>query len=40
VDQEVVDDGNWVTSRQPSDISAFNKAMLHLFASKPAGAPR
>jgi protease I len=32
VDREVVEDGNWVTSRQPSDIPAFNKAMLKLFA--------
>jgi protease I len=32
VDKEVVEDGNWVTSRQPKDIPAFNKAMLKLFA--------
>jgi hypothetical protein len=32
VDQEVVVDDNWVTSRQPSDIPAFNEAMLNLFA--------
>jgi protease I len=32
VDQEVVVDGNWVTSRQPDDIPAFNDAMLSLFA--------
>jgi protease I len=32
VDREVVEDDNWVTSRQPSDIPAFNKAMLELFA--------
>jgi protease I len=32
VDREVVEDGNWVTSRQPKDIPAFNKAMLKLFA--------
>jgi protease I len=32
VDREVVVDGNLVTSRQPSDIPAFNQAMLSLFA--------
>ncbi len=30
-DREVVTDGNWVSSRQPSDIPAFNQAMLNLF---------
>src|SRR6202140_1080007 len=32
VDREVVEDGNWVTSRQPSDLPAFNRAMLALFS--------
>jgi protease I len=32
VDQEVVEDDNWVTSRQPDDLPAFNKAMINLFA--------
>ena len=32
VNQEVVEDDNWVTSRQPSDIPAFNRAMMDLFA--------
>jgi protease I len=32
VDREVVEDGNWVTSRQPSDLPAFNRAMIHLFS--------
>ncbi|HZU75836.1 MAG TPA: type 1 glutamine amidotransferase domain-containing protein [Dehalococcoidia bacterium] len=32
VDQEVVRDRNWVTSRKPSDIPAFNREMLALFA--------
>jgi deglycase len=32
VDREVVEDGNWVTSRQPTDLPAFNRAMLGLFA--------
>jgi protease I len=31
-DQEAVVDGNWVTSRQPSDIPAFNHHMLSLFS--------
>ena len=31
-DMEVVEDANWVTSRQPSDLPAFNRAMLRLFA--------
>lgn len=39
VDQEVVLDDNWVTSRQPSDIPAFNREMLALFA-RHAGARR
>lgn len=34
LDQEVVRDRNWVSSRQPSDIPAFNKAMIELFAEK------
>jgi protease I len=33
VDREVVEDGNWVTSRQPTDLPAFNRAMLRLFSS-------
>jgi protease I len=32
LDQEVVIDRNWVTSRQPDDIPAFNHEMLILFA--------
>ncbi|HZQ19939.1 MAG TPA: type 1 glutamine amidotransferase domain-containing protein [Terriglobales bacterium] len=31
-DEEVVQDKNWVSSRQPSDIPAFNHAMIELFA--------
>jgi protease I len=31
-DEEVVRDKNWVTSRQPSDIPAFNSALTELFA--------
>jgi len=30
-EQETVVDGNWVSSRQPNDIPAFNKAILELF---------
>jgi protease I len=33
VDEEVVVDGNLVTSRKPDDIPAFNKKMLELFGS-------
>ena len=32
LDQEVVLDGNWVSSRQPDDLPAFNREMIHLFA--------
>ena len=35
---EVVRDRNWVTSRQPSDIPAFNREMLGLFAEQRAPA--
>lgn len=38
VDQEVVEDGNWVTSRQPSDIPAFNRSMIVLFSRARARA--
>jgi protease I len=31
-DREVIVDGNLVTSRQPSDIPAFNREMIQLFA--------
>lgn len=30
-DREVVRDGNWVSSRQPSDIPRFNQQMINLF---------
>ena len=30
-DKEVVKDENWVSSRQPSDIPAFNREMIALF---------
>lgn len=35
MDREVVEDGNWVTSRQPSDLPAFNRAMINLFSLTP-----
>ncbi len=34
LDKEAVDDGNLVTSRKPSDISAFNARMLQVFSKK------
>jgi protease I len=37
-DQEVVRDKNWVSSRQPSDIPAFNRAMIELFSEKGSAA--
>lgn len=33
-DIEVLRDKNWVSSRQPSDIPAFNRAMTELFSEK------
>lgn len=32
VDREVVVDDNWVTSRKPDDLPAFNQEMVKLFA--------
>lgn len=32
LDREVVEDGNWVSSRQPTDLPAFNRAMIRLFS--------
>lgn len=40
VDQEMVRDRNWVTSRSPKDLGAFNPAMLSLFAESKAGSPQ
>src|SRR5579884_1765093 len=37
VDQEMVRDRNWVSSRSPKDLPAFNRGMLELFAS--SGVP-
>jgi protease I len=38
IDQELVENENWVTSRQPSDLPAFKEAMLSLFAHSLEGA--
>ena len=40
VDREVVEDHNWVSSRQPRDLPAFNQAMLRLFARARAARSR
>jgi deglycase len=40
VDEEVVVDGNLVTSRQPDDIPAFNEKLLELVERAPVGARR
>ena len=34
VDREVVVDGNWVSSRTPDDIPAFNREMIHVFGQR------
>jgi protease I len=38
LDQQCVVDDNWVTSRQPSDLPAFNREMVALFSRVPAGS--
>ena len=40
VDQEVVRDRNWVTSRGPRDIPAFSQAMIQLFSEYAGKAKR
>jgi protease I len=40
VDKEVVVDGRLVTSRQPSDLPAFNREMIALFSHRPQTASR
>lgn len=40
VDEEVVVDGNLVTSRKPADLPAFNREMVALFARATAAAAR
>lgn len=34
VDEAVVRDGNWISSRSPADLPAFEQAMLELFAAQ------
>lgn len=34
IDQEVVVDGNWVSSRKPDDIPAFNQKMVEIIAER------
>jgi protease I len=36
VDEEVVVDGNVITSRKPDDLPAFNRAMLRIFSEERA----
>jgi protease I len=40
VDQEAVTDGNLVSSRNPDDIPAFNRAMIDLFSRSRGGEVR
>jgi protease I len=40
VDEEVVRDGRLVTSRKPSDLPAFNRKVIDLFAEAPAVTTR
>lgn len=37
-DSEAVRDSNWISSRQPSDIPMFNRAMIELFTEKRAAS--
>ncbi|HZR65765.1 MAG TPA: type 1 glutamine amidotransferase domain-containing protein [Terriglobales bacterium] len=37
-DEELVRDKNWISSRQPSDIPAFNRAMIELYSEVKKGA--
>jgi protease I len=39
VDQEVMVDGNWVSSRKPGDIPAFCRTMIDILHQKRAGKP-
>ena len=39
-DSEVVRDRNWVSSRQPTDIPAFNREIAQLFYEAPAKSAR
>jgi protease I len=39
-DSEVVVEKNWVSSRQPDDLPAFNREMLKLFSEAATGGQR
>jgi protease I len=39
-DSEVVRDRNWVSSRQPTDIPAFNREMIEVFTAARTGAAK
>ncbi|HZP12167.1 MAG TPA: type 1 glutamine amidotransferase domain-containing protein [Nevskiaceae bacterium] len=39
VDQEVVVDGNFITSRQPKDLPAFNRAIIEKLAERAKAEP-
>ena len=39
-DSEVVRDRNWVSSRQPTDIPAFNREMIEVFTAARSGASK
>jgi protease I len=32
IDRETVEDDNWLSSRSPDDIPAFNRAIVNLFS--------
>ena len=38
VDEQVVIDGNLITSRNPDDLEAFDAAIVQQFATVPAGS--
>ena len=38
LDEPVVTDGNWITSRQPSDLEAFSESLLHALEAAQSGA--
>jgi len=40
VNRAVVEDGNWVTSRQPSDLPAFIRTMITHFSRSPVAVRR
>jgi protease I len=40
IDQEVVEDGNWISSRKPDDIPAFNDRMIEVMSRKVQASAR